>query len=142
MRIDFIEYYQKNFVWILNRWKSGVNITNILCAAVTRADPKSAKICSQAISLFVLLGSELVKTARKMLMNMVYPCNCSWISLGIKGYPRMETTSSGGKGKFSISLRSLQAYFRCPILFYGSLMALFKWHANSKGLWTTCESFY
>ncbi len=36
---------------------SWVNITNILCAAFTRADPKSVKIQSSCQNLFALAGS-------------------------------------------------------------------------------------
>jgi hypothetical protein len=43
--------------------KSGVNFTNILCAAFVRTDSKSAKKYHQTISLFMLLGSEQVKAA-------------------------------------------------------------------------------
>jgi len=42
----------------------------VLQAAFTPADPKSAKKYSQAVSLFALLGSMLLKAACKMLMKL------------------------------------------------------------------------
>ena len=47
--------------------KSGVNFTNVLQAAFTCPDPKSAKKDSQVKQLFALLGSAHVKSARKHL---------------------------------------------------------------------------
>ena len=45
----------------------GVNFTNILCAAFTHADPKSAKKTSQLKQLFALLGSAGIKAACKLV---------------------------------------------------------------------------
>jgi len=42
----------------------------MLTEAFTRADPKSAKRKSSHHCLFVLLGSSLIKAARKMLVKM------------------------------------------------------------------------
>jgi len=47
----------------------GVNFINILLAAFTGADPKSAYKYSQAINLFALLGSARVKALCKMMVN-------------------------------------------------------------------------
>ncbi len=49
---------------------SGVNYTNILCAAFTHANPKSAKMTDGLTVFFALLGSALVKAARKTLMKL------------------------------------------------------------------------
>ncbi len=49
---------------------SEVNFTNILCAAFTRADPKSAKRHSSHQYLFVLLGSWHVKAYHKTLVKL------------------------------------------------------------------------
>ena len=50
-----------------------VNFTNILQAAFTRTDPKSAKKDSQVTQLFVLLGSALVKAAHKHVGKFTQP---------------------------------------------------------------------
>jgi len=44
---------------------AGVNFTNVLRAAFTLKDPKSAKKTVKLSSFFALLGSALVKAARK-----------------------------------------------------------------------------
>jgi hypothetical protein len=51
---------------------AGVDFTNILCTAFTRADPKSAKKTDCLTVLFVLLRSVHVKAARKMLMKSTH----------------------------------------------------------------------
>ncbi len=48
----------------------GVNFINVLGAAFTRADPKSAKKDTQVVNFFALLGSVPVKAARKTLMKL------------------------------------------------------------------------
>ena len=48
----------------------GVNFTNILQAAFTCADPKSAKKTVKLSSFIVLLGSAHVKDAHKMLVKL------------------------------------------------------------------------
>jgi len=48
---------------------SGVNFTNILQAAFTQADPKSAKNTVKPSVFFALLGFERVKAACKMLVK-------------------------------------------------------------------------
>jgi len=48
---------------------SGVNFTNILQAALTKADPKRAKKLSSHQSLFALLGFSRAKAACKMLVK-------------------------------------------------------------------------
>ena len=56
--------------WSLINWnRSGVNFTNILRAAITRADPNSAKKTVKLSSFIALLGSSHVKAARKMLVK-------------------------------------------------------------------------
>ena len=47
----------------------GVNFTNILQAAFTRADPKSAKKLLNLTVYFALLGPARVKAARRMLVK-------------------------------------------------------------------------
>ncbi len=49
---------------------SGVNFINILRAAFTRADPESAKKTVKLLVCFTLLGSALVKAARRTLMKL------------------------------------------------------------------------
>jgi len=48
----------------------GVNFTNILRAAFTRADPKNAKKLFNLTVFFALLGSSRVKAARRMLVKL------------------------------------------------------------------------
>jgi len=48
----------------------GVNFTNILCAAFTRADPKSTKKTDDFTVFFVLLGSARVKASFEMLVKL------------------------------------------------------------------------
>jgi len=47
----------------------GVNFTNVLRAAFTRADPKSAKKLLNLTVFFALLGSACVKAACRTLMK-------------------------------------------------------------------------
>jgi len=54
-----------SFMYKPLRRRPVVNFTNFLRTAFTRPDPKSANQC-----LFVLLGSEHVKTARKTLVKL------------------------------------------------------------------------
>ena len=56
------------FGW--NCYSSGVNFTNILQAAFTHADPKSAKKTVKLSSFFALLGSACVKAAHRMLVKL------------------------------------------------------------------------
>jgi len=49
---------------------TGVNFTNLICAAFTLADPKSIKNQLSCQYLFTLLGSEHVKVAHRMLMKL------------------------------------------------------------------------
>ena len=49
---------------------AGVNFTNILQAAFTPADPKSAKKTVKFSSFIALLGSARVKAARRMLVKL------------------------------------------------------------------------
>ena len=48
----------------------GVNFTNILWAALTRADPKSVKKTVKLSSFFALLGSVSLKAARRTLVKL------------------------------------------------------------------------
>ena len=50
--------------------RPGVNFTNILRAAFTRADPKSAKKLLELNDFFSLLGSAPVKAAHRMLVKL------------------------------------------------------------------------
>ena len=50
--------------------KPGVNFTNVLRAAFTRADPKSAKKTVKLSSFIVLLGSARVKAACRTLVKL------------------------------------------------------------------------
>ncbi len=49
----------------------GVNLTNILQAAFTRADPESAKNTVKLSVFFALLESASTNAARKMLMKLI-----------------------------------------------------------------------
>ena len=49
---------------------TGVNFTNILRAAFTRADPKSAIKLLILTVFFALLGSVRIKAARRMLVKL------------------------------------------------------------------------
>ena len=53
---------------------SRVNFTNILQAAFTRADPKSAKKTVKLSSFIVLLGTERVKAACRTLVKLTPIC--------------------------------------------------------------------
>ena len=55
---------------------AGVNFTNILRAAFTHADPKSAKKTVKSSIFFVLSGSKRVKAAHKHI-DEINPC-CRW----------------------------------------------------------------
>ena len=48
----------------------GFNLINILQAAFTRADPKSAKKTVKSSSFLRILGSASVKAAHRMLMKL------------------------------------------------------------------------
>ena len=50
--------------------RPGVNFTNVIRAAFTRADPKSAKKLLKLTVFFVLLGSARVKAAGRMLVKL------------------------------------------------------------------------
>ena len=50
--------------------KSGVNFINVLRAAFTPADPKSAKKTVRLNSFVALSGSALVKSAHRMLVKL------------------------------------------------------------------------
>jgi len=52
----------------------GVNFTNILRAAFTTADPKSAKNTLKTSVFFALLGSESVKAFHKMFVKSYQSC--------------------------------------------------------------------
>ena len=58
-----------SFVPITIQMRSEVNFTNVLQAAFTQEDPKSAKRQSSRQCLFVLLGSLRAKAACKMLVK-------------------------------------------------------------------------
>ena len=49
---------------------AGVNFTNVLRAASTRADPESAKKLIDLTVFFALLGSVCVKAARRTLVKL------------------------------------------------------------------------
>ncbi len=54
----------------------GVNFSNILHAAFTHADPKSASNTFKPSVFFALLGSGRVKAARKMLVKLTPYVDC------------------------------------------------------------------
>ena len=58
----------------------GVNFINVLRAAFTLADPKSAKKTVKSISFFALLGSASVKAACRTLVKL----NRGWMDLHIE----------------------------------------------------------
>ena len=62
----------------------GVNFTNILCAAFTRKDTKSAKKQLELTVFFVLLGSAHVKAGCRMLVKLTPGCRSTftWTSSG------------------------------------------------------------
>ena len=49
---------------------SGVNFTNVLCAAFMLVDPKTVKKIENLTVFFTLLGSEGVKAVRRILMKL------------------------------------------------------------------------
>jgi len=51
---------------MLMKLTPGVNFTNILCKAFTRADPQSAKKIDNLTEFLALLGSAFIKAACKM----------------------------------------------------------------------------
>ena len=55
----------------LFQYLPGVNITNVLRAAFTLKDPKSAKKLLNLTVFFALLGSASVKAARKMMVKLI-----------------------------------------------------------------------
>jgi len=59
------------------RKSSGVNFTNVLRAALKRADPKSIKRYYQLDLIFMLLGSTHVKTVQTHVGEM----NPRWVIL-------------------------------------------------------------
>ena len=56
--------------FVNKRYTPGVNFTNILQAAFTRADPKSAKKLLNLTVFFALSGSAGVKAARRTLVKL------------------------------------------------------------------------
>jgi len=56
---------------VLGKLISGVNFTNVLRAAFTSADPKSAKNTVHLPVFFVLSGSANVKAAHKTLAKLI-----------------------------------------------------------------------
>ena len=63
----------------------GVDSVNILCAAFTQADPKSAKKTDSLTVFFVLMGSVCVKALRKMLVKSTP----GWLRDGCKSGSRL-----------------------------------------------------
>jgi len=59
------EYWQEHVCKILVKLTTGIDFINILCAAFTLVDSKSAKNTDGLTAFFELLGSALVKAARK-----------------------------------------------------------------------------
>jgi len=57
-------------MFVIDGVKPGVDFTNILQAAFTRADPKSAKNYSQVISLFCAFGICARKSCMLMLVKL------------------------------------------------------------------------
>jgi len=55
---------------------AGVNFINVLRAAFTLADPKSAKKTVKSSSFLALSGSASVKAARRALVKLT-PANCT-----------------------------------------------------------------
>ena len=90
----------------------GVNFTNVLRAAFTRADPKSAKKTVKLSSFFALLGSASVKAARRTLVKLnpgILICRerfishliCGAILLRFPNLPNHRTLSRAGVSHFT-----------------------------------------
>ncbi len=60
---------------------TGVNFTNILCAAFIHEDPKCAKKTDNLYVIFALLGSAWVNAACKMLVKSTPECQQNIISM-------------------------------------------------------------
>ena len=60
-------------MYLVHQCSPWVNFTNILRAAFTPEDPKSAKN-SQVKQVFALLGSVCVKAARKIMVKLTPYC--------------------------------------------------------------------
>ena len=60
--------------------RPGVNFTNVLRAAFTLADPKSAKKLLNLTVFFALLGSTSAKAARRTLLKLARPVEVTFAS--------------------------------------------------------------
>jgi len=69
------KYIQRPSEIIGGKYRFDFDITNILRAAFTQADPKSAKNTVRLSVLFALLGSVPLKASHKMLMKLTPGCN-------------------------------------------------------------------
>ena len=58
----------------------GVNFTNVLRAAFTHANPKSAKKLLNLTVFFALLGSEQIKAAHRMLVKLTLVHLCKKVA--------------------------------------------------------------
>jgi hypothetical protein len=63
----------KYYLTTLSPQRSSVNFINVLQAAFMHTDPKSVKKDIQVVSFFTLLGSALVKAARRKLLMKLTP---------------------------------------------------------------------
>jgi len=63
-------YQDSTHLPTLENQRVGVNFINVLRAAFTQPDPKSAKNTIKLSVFFALLGSACIKTAQKMLMKL------------------------------------------------------------------------
>ena len=67
--------FTQNFVYMIRSRVPGVNFTNVLQAAFTHAEPKSAiKLLSLTV-FFELLGSAHVKAAQRTLVKLTPDCH-------------------------------------------------------------------
>jgi len=80
-----------------------VDFTNILSAAFTCTDPKSAKNTVKQSVFFVLLGFERLKTLRKMLMKLT-PGRSKFLNI------HKSTCKSVGKSEYLLSYSFLSDF--------------------------------
>jgi hypothetical protein len=77
---------------------TGVNFTNVLSAAFTHSDPKSAKKTVKLSVFFAHSGSAHVKAARRTLMKLTSDAAEGWFILAGNGKPCLGNKPCGDGG--------------------------------------------